>query len=52
MSNKTYSDSVWKDKLTGEEFKKFRQVSMFLFAQFEVTIILLSPIPGAARSKA
>ena len=45
MSNKMYSDSVWKEKLwgqIGEEIKKIRSVSMFFIAHFEVTIILSS----------
>jgi hypothetical protein len=48
MSNKKYSDSVWKEKLwgqIGEELKKSGkfQCLFFFFAHFEVSIILLSP---------
>jgi len=47
MSNKKYSDNVWKEKLwgqTGEELKKNQLISNgFFIAHFEVTIILLSP---------
>jgi hypothetical protein len=45
MSNKKYSDSVWKVKLwgqIGEELKKSLSSNVFI-AHFEVTIILLSP---------
>jgi hypothetical protein len=45
MSNKKYSDSVWKEKLwepIGEELKKITLSSTFFIAHFEVTIILLS----------
>jgi len=45
MSNKKYSDSVWKEKLWGqicEELKKSGKFRCFI-AHFEVTIILLSP---------
>jgi len=46
MSNKKYSDSVWKEKLwgqIGEELKKPGTFQCFFFAHFEVTIILLLP---------
>jgi hypothetical protein len=46
MSNKKYSDSVWKEKLwgqIGEELKKSGKSSRVFIAHFEVTIILLSP---------
>jgi hypothetical protein len=46
MSNKKYSDSVWKEKLwgqIGEVLKKITLSSMFFIAHFEGTIILLSP---------
>jgi hypothetical protein len=41
MSNK-YSDSVWKEKLIGEELKKIGCLYFFI-AHFEVTISLSSP---------
>jgi hypothetical protein len=46
MSNKKYSDSVWKEKLggqIGEELKKSGKFQCFFIVHFEVTIILLSP---------
>ena len=45
MSNKKYSDSVWKEKLwgqTGEEMKNQLSFNVFT-AHFEVTVILSSP---------
>ena len=45
MSNKKYSDSVWKEKLwgqIGEELKKSGKFQSFI-ADFAVTIILLPP---------
>ena len=46
MSNKKYSDSVWKEKLwgqTGEDLKKSVKFQCCFIAHFEVTVILLSP---------
>ena len=46
MSNKKYSDSVWKEQLwgqMGEELKKSGKIQCSFIANFEVTIILLSP---------
>jgi hypothetical protein len=46
MSNKKYSDSVWKEKLwrqIGAEFKKSGKFKCSFIAHIEVTIILLSP---------
>jgi hypothetical protein len=46
MSNKKYSDSVWKEKLwgqIGEELKKSGKFQCSFIAHFAVTIILLSP---------
>jgi hypothetical protein len=46
MSNKKYSDRVWKEKLwgqIGEELKKSGNLKCFFIAYFEVTIILSSP---------
>jgi len=43
MSDKKYSDSVWKEKLIGEEFKKSGNFQSFFIAHFEVTIIVSSP---------
>jgi hypothetical protein len=46
MSNKKYSDSVWKEKLwgqTGEELKKSGKFQCIFVAHLEVTIILSSP---------
>jgi len=45
MSNKKYSESVWKEKLwgqIGEELKKSGKFQSFI-ADFAVTIILLPP---------
>jgi hypothetical protein len=45
MSNKKYTDSIWKERLwgqIGEELKKLGKFQLF-FAQFKVTFILLSP---------
>jgi hypothetical protein len=45
MSNKKYSDSVWKEKLCGEigeEVRKSGKCQCFI-AHFEVTIVLSSP---------
>jgi hypothetical protein len=46
MSNKKYSDSVWKEKLWGQigkELKKTGEIQCFFIAHFEVTIILSTP---------
>jgi len=46
MSNKKYSDSVWKEKLwgqIGEELKKSGNFQCSFIAHIEVTIFLLSP---------
>jgi hypothetical protein len=46
MTNKRYSDSVWKEKWRrqiGEEMKKSGKFHRFFIAHFEVTIILSSP---------
>jgi len=46
MSNKKYSDSVWKEILwgrIGEELKKSGKFPCFFISHFEVIIILLSP---------
>jgi hypothetical protein len=46
MSNKKYSDSVWKEILwgqIGEKIKKSGMFQCFFIAHFEVTITLLSP---------
>jgi hypothetical protein len=45
ISNKKYSDSVWKEKLweqMGEELKKSGKYQCSFIAHIEVTIILLS----------
>ena len=45
MSNKMYSDSVWKEKLwgqIGEELKKSAKFQCLFIVHFEVTVILLS----------
>ena len=42
MSNKKYSDNVWKEKLwgyIGEELKKSSNIQCFFIQHFEVTII-------------
>lgn len=46
MSNKKYSDSVWKEKVGGQigkELKKSGKFLVFFIAHYEVTIILLLP---------
>jgi len=46
MSNKKYSDSVWKEKLCrqrGEGLKKSDKFQCLFFGDFAVTTILLSP---------
>jgi len=46
ISNKKYSDSVWKAKLweqIGEELKKSGKFQCSFIARIEVTFILLSP---------
>ena len=44
MSNKKYSNSVWKEKVRGQigdELKKSGKFLVFFIAHYEVTIILL-----------
>jgi len=46
ISNKKYSNSVWKEKVwekLGEELKKLGKFQCAFIAHLEVTIILLSP---------
>lgn len=46
MSNKKYSDSVWKEEVGGQiddELKKSGKFLVFFIAHYEVTIILLLP---------
>jgi hypothetical protein len=46
ISNKKYSDSVWKEKLwgqIGEKLNKSGNLKCFFIAHSEVTIILSSP---------